>query len=80
MDVFFGPFYHAWTPCYEATKPKKGESQLIHKNYILQFIPTTCIHEIDMNLEWEDLSYFHVLIISSTKLKFYALEPKLSQM
>jgi hypothetical protein len=44
-------------------------------NHTLQFVPTTCTNTSHVNLNWwDEFSYFHVLITSSTKLKFYALE------
>jgi hypothetical protein len=40
----------------------------------LQFIPRICTYEIDINLKWEDFSYFHVLIILATKLKSHVFQ------
>jgi hypothetical protein len=43
-------------------------------NHTLQFVPIAYTNTFDVNLEWDEFSYFHALITSSTKFEFYALE------
>ncbi len=71
--------YHCWIQksfckSYKVITLKKGRYQLIHTNHTLQFVPTTCTNTFDVNPQWDELSYLHALIISFTKLEFYALE------
>ncbi len=59
---------------YKVIRPKGAKFQLIHMHHTLQFIPRICTHEIHINLQWGNFSYFHVLIISATKRKSYVFQ------
>jgi hypothetical protein len=59
---------------YKVTTLKKKIYQLAPINRTLQFIPIVCTNTSNVNLKWDEFSYFCALITSFTKLESYALE------